>query len=69
MGKNNGIFSQKLKSDFEKTLAHIYALARKSNGFGIEIEYQVVRDCCNSCSENSLELYKILKDINEKVIS
>ncbi|MDX4061724.1 hypothetical protein Q6A90_05020 [Aliarcobacter skirrowii] len=57
-----------MKSDFERVIAHVYALARKSNGFGIEIEYQVVRDCCDGCCEDALELYRILKDINQKVI-
>ncbi len=66
MGKNNGIFSHKLKSDFEVKLANLYILARKSNGFGIEIEYAVVRD---SCTDDALEVYGILKSLNQRVIS
>ncbi len=69
MGKNNGIFSHKLKSFFEVELVNIYILARKSNGFGIEIEYQVVKDYCLECDYDFLEVFKILKNINQKVIN
>ena len=56
MGKNNGIFSHKLKSDFEIELVNIYVLARKSNGFGIEVEYQIVKDYCLKFDYDFLEV-------------
>ena len=69
MGKNNSIFSHKLKSDFEIELVNIYVLARKSNGFGIEVEYQIVKDYCLKFDYDFLEVFKILKNLNQKVIS
>ena len=69
MGKDNGIFSYKLNSFFEIELVNMYILARKSNGFGLEIEYAVVKDYCKEFDFDVLELYRLLKFINQRVIS
>lgn len=69
MGKDNGIFSYKPKTVFEIELINIYILARKSNGFGLEIEYQVVKDYCKEFDFDVLEVYRLLKSINQRVIN
>ena len=45
----------------------LFCLSRKSNGFGIEIEYQVVKDFCKKEDLDSLDMYAVLKNINYKV--
>ncbi|MFY9088960.1 hypothetical protein [Arcobacter aquimarinus] len=50
-------------------MANIYILARKSNGFGLEIEYQVVKDYCLENDYDYLEVFRILKSINQRVIN
>jgi hypothetical protein len=54
---------------FEIELANMYILARKSNGFGIEVEYAVVKDYCLENDYDVLEVYRLLKSINQRVIS
>ena len=44
-------------------------LARKSNGFSVDIEYVVVKDYCMEKDYDFLETYKILRHINNRVIS
>lgn len=45
----------------------LFCLSRKSNGFGIEIEYQVVKDFCKKEDLEYLGIYEVLKNINYKV--
>jgi hypothetical protein len=47
----------------------MYILTRKSNGFGIEIEYAVVKDYCKEFDYDVIEVYRLLKLINQRVIS
>lgn len=69
MGKDNGIFSYELKHIFEIELANLYILARRSNGFGLEIEYAVVKDYCLENHYDVLEVYRLLKSIHQRVIN
>jgi hypothetical protein len=69
MGKDNGVFSYSLSSEFELELASLYVLTRKSNGFGIEIEYAVVKDYCLENDCDVLEVYKLLKNVNQRVLN
>ncbi|WP_164968944.1 hypothetical protein [Arcobacter sp. CECT 8989] len=46
---------------------NIFHLSRKSNGFGIEIEYLVVKDYCEKFELDSLEIFQLLKSISSRV--
>ncbi|MGE4382263.1 MAG: hypothetical protein AB7D41_03600 [Arcobacter sp.] len=65
--KDNGIFKYKLKTSWEIMVYRIFCLARRSNGFGAEIEYQVVKDFCKKENLNYIEFFAFLKSLNAKV--
>lgn len=67
--KDNGVFKYKLKTRWESIVYRLFCLSRKSNGFGTEIEYQVVKDFCIEEELETLEMYEVLKNINYKVAS
>jgi hypothetical protein len=45
----------------------LFCLARRSNGFGAEIEYLVVKDFCKKESLDNLSFFEVLKSVNAKV--
>jgi hypothetical protein len=47
----------------------LFCLTRRSNGFGAEIEYQVVKDFCKSEDLDYLSFFEVLKSINHRVIN
>ena len=65
--KDNGIFKYGLKTNWESIVYRIFYLSRKSNGFGAEIEYQVVKDFCKKEDLDYIDFFEILKSVNAKV--
>lgn len=65
--KDNGIFKYKLKTNWEAMVYRLFCLTRRSNGFGAEIEYQVVKDFCKSEDLDYLSFFEVLKSVNAKV--
>ena len=45
----------------------IFCLSRRSNGFGAEIEYQVVKDFSEKEDLDYIDFFEVLKNLNAKV--
>ena len=65
--KDNGIFNYELETSWEMIVYKMFCLSRKSNGFGVEIEYQVVKDFCKKEDLDCIYFFEILKSLNAKV--
>ncbi len=66
-GKDNGVFTYKLKDEWEEAVVLLFSLSRKSNGMGVEIEYAVVKDFCVKYEWDSIDTFKLLKELNSRM--
>lgn len=62
-GKDNGIFGVELEGEWEHFLANCFSLSTKGNGFGVEVDYQVVKDYCLKYEADAIETFWLLKRI------
>jgi hypothetical protein len=46
---------------------HLYFLSIGSNGFGIEVKYEIVKDFCTLHEADHLEIYPLLKRVANEV--
>jgi len=65
--KDNGIFKYELETNWEAMVYRIFCLSRRSNGFGAEIEYQVVKDLCKKEDLDYVDFFEVLKSLNARV--
>ncbi len=64
---DNGIFKYELETNYEVMVYKIFCLSRRSNGFGAEIEYQVVKDFCKKEDLDYIDIFEVLKSLNAKI--
>jgi hypothetical protein len=57
------VFTYRLETNYEYTLFDLYCLCVGSNGFGVSIDYVIVKDYCKKYEFDSIEMLRKMKRI------